>query len=133
MKTGDWVVFDLDVGQIKRLEEDGIAEFSDGFCCTSGFRLAERFRPLTLRSKRIVESFDHYYMRLREIDGESGFNYPDISRYFSQLALNAIDTQESGEKDFYEKAQQFVRDAREYKPVIHGVSLFRRNMSRAAR
>lgn len=122
-KVGDWVVFDLDVGQIKKLR-DGNASFCTGHVETSG-RLADRFRPLTLRNKRIVESFEIYYDRLHNIDGESGFNYPDISRYFSQLALDAIDGGDEGAKAAYEKAQQFLADARAYKSTIQGIQFFR--------
>jgi len=121
-KVGDWVVFDLQIGQITDLRENGSASFSVGFCETSG-RLAYRFRPLTLRNKNIVESFDAYYNQLREIDGFGGFNYPDISQYFAQLALDAIDTEKNDE--FYTKAHEFAREARDYKPVIQGVRLFR--------
>ncbi len=100
-KAGDWVIYGLNVGQIKELRDGGNASFSDGFFETSG-RLTDEFRPLTLKNKRIVETFDIYYNRLREIDGEAGFNYPDISRYFSQLALDAIDAAGDG-KEFYDK------------------------------
>ena len=38
------------------------------------------------------------YKRLNQIDGEAGFNYPDISSHFAQLALDAIDRpDEAGE------------------------------------
>ena len=124
-KVGDWVAFDRSIGQIKELREDGMATFSDGFFEASG-QLVERFRPLTLKSKRIVESFDIYYNRLRDIDGESGFNYPDISRYFSALAMNCID----GDNSAYKKAQDFVQAARGYLPVIDGIRLFRRKLTR---
>lgn len=126
-KAGDWVVFDLDVGQIKELRSEGGASFSDGFCETSG-RLSDRFRPLTLRNKRIVETFDIYYGRLRQIDGEAGFNYPDIHRYFSRLALEAIDGDGSSQAPF-DKAQAFVAEARHYTATIDGVPLFRRKLS----
>lgn len=121
--VGDWVVFDLSIGQIKELREEGCVVFSDGFCETSG-RLVERLRPLTLRNKRIVETFEIYYNRLREIDGEGGFNYPRISQYFTQLALNAIDN-DNDVLDTYKKATEFVHEARKYTPVIQGVALFR--------
>ena len=121
-KVGDWVVFDLQIGQITDLRENGSASFSDGFCETSG-RLADRFRPLTLRNKNIAGSFDAYYNRLREIDGNGGFNYPDISQYFAQLALDTIDTEKNDK--FFKLAQDFVREARDYRPVIQGVRLFR--------
>lgn len=120
-KTGDWVVFDLDIGQIKEMRENGISSFSDGHCETSG-QLTDRYRPLTLRNKRITEFFDIYYNRLREIDGESGFNYPDIHRYFASLCRQAIDTEGS---EPFDKAQEFIREARIYKSMIHGVPLFR--------
>lgn len=41
-KVGDWVVFDLKVGQIMEIRGE-IQEFSDGHFRTSG-RLAGRFR-----------------------------------------------------------------------------------------
>ena len=124
-KVGDWVVFDLSIGQIKKL--DDYQEFTDGSFCTSG-RLADRFRPLTLRNKRAVEYFDWCYNELRKLDGEAGFNYPDISQYFAQLAINAMDGDEK-DRTPYEKAQEFLKDARDYKPIIQGVGLFRRNLS----
>lgn len=123
--VGDWVVFDLSIGQIKRM--DDYQEFSDGTFCTSGARLADRFRPLTLRNKRTVEYFDYYYNELRNIAGEGGFNYPGISQYFAQLALDAMDGKED-DKTPYDKVQEFVRDARDYKPVIQGISLFRQKL-----
>lgn len=130
-KAGDWVIYGLSVGQIKDLREDGIAVFSDGFCETSGHRLADGFRPLTLKNKNIVETFDIYYGRLREIDGEAGFNYPDISRYFSHLVLEAIDAGDAAKS--CELAQEFVKDARDYKNPIQGVPLFRRKLGGARR
>lgn len=126
--VGDWVIFDLKIGQIKELRDDDAASFSDGFFETSG-RLTERFRPLTLRNKRVVETFSIYYERLREIDGEAGFNYPDIHLLFSRLALEAIDNEDC--ETPFSKALQFVGDARSYKAGIQGVNLFRRNLRRA--
>lgn len=128
-KAGDWVVFDLQIGQIKDLRDSGGATFSDGICETSG-HLADRFRPLTLRNKVITETFDFYYGKLRELNGEAGFNYPDISSYFAELSRIAIDADQEGERAAYEKAQQFVCAARDYTPVIDGIGLFRRNLSR---
>lgn len=127
-KAGDWVVFEMTIGQIKSVEP--YVAFSDGFFEHSG-RLLDRFRPLTLRNKRIVETFDIYYERLRELDGNAGFNFPDISQYFSNLALDAIDGDEAAERKAYDRALAFVRDARDYKPVIDGVGLFRCQTRRA--
>ncbi len=124
-KAGDWIVFDMKVGQIKEIRDGGCASFSDGHCETSGM-LSSRFRPLTLRNKAIVDTFDILYDRLRGIDGEAGFNYPDISRYFSQLALDAIDNE--GSQEPFDKANKFISEARRYTAVIDGVALFRRNL-----
>lgn len=121
-KVGDWVVFSLSIGQIKELRGEKCASFSDGSFETSG-QLTDRFRPLTLRNKNIVEAFTFWYKRLHEIDGEIGFNYPRISQYFSELVLYAIDSESN--EEFYEKARQFVDDARDYKPIIQGINLFR--------
>lgn len=129
-KAGDWIVFDRSVAQIKELREGGSATVSDGHIETSG-QLMDRFRPLTLRNKRIVETFDIYYDRLRGIDGEGGFNYPDISHHFSDLALKAIDHEDTNE--FHEMAQQFFVEARSYTPTIQGVRLFRPQPRRAVR
>lgn len=124
-KAGDWVVFNLKIGQIKEIRDNGSAVFSDGACETSG-RLVDRFRPLTLRNKRAVESFDYYYDMLRDMDGSAGFNFPDINRYFCDLALEAIDAPtEDSAKPAFEKAQAFVHAARDYEKVIDGVRLFR--------
>lgn len=129
-KAGDWAVLDMDVGQIKELRDDGMATFSDGFFEISG-KLVERFRPLTLRNKRIVEAFDYCYKRLNEIDGEAGFNYPDISQHFASLALSAIDAEGDAEKQFHDQAGEFIREARDHLSIIQGVGLFRRNLRRA--
>ena len=122
-KVGDWVTFDMDVVQIKSID-DPCATVSNGHVETSG-QILDQLRPLTLRTKRIVETFDIYYRRLRDINGEAGFNYPDICRYFSHLALMAIDDETEESRKFYELAQEFGREARDYKPIIQGVALFR--------
>lgn len=121
--VGDWAVFDRDIVQINRIGDGGICEVSEGSFCTSG-RLLDRLRPLTLRNKRAIEYFDYMYRELSRINGERGFNYPDISRHFSNLALRAIDGPED-DKAPYEEVQAFVRQARDYTPVIQEVPLFR--------
>lgn len=122
-KVGDWVIYELSVGQIKDIRDGGMATFSDGSVETSG-RTIERFRPLNLRNKRIVETMGIYYKRLREIDGEGGFNYPSIHSHFSKLARDAIDASDPHHEAF-EQAQQFVASAKSYTPTIQGVRLFR--------
>jgi hypothetical protein len=122
-KVGDWAVVDMDIVQIKQLEPYVVV--TTGIINTSGqSNLLDRLRPLTVRNKIIVETFDYYYKELRKIRGNGGFNYPDISQLFSQLALQCIDAAD-GTEDFYRQAQDFIRLARDYKPVIHGVHLFR--------
>ena len=123
-KTGDWVIFDLQIGQIKEIHEENYVTFTDGSVETSG-RLFDHFRPMTLTNKIIAENFDYHYMELRKIDGEVGFNYPDICRYFCQLALNAMD-EPIEVRNFYDKAIEFVQEAKEYHRIIQGVNLFRK-------
>ena len=122
-KAGDWVIHDLDVGQIKEVRANGVAIFSDGHFETSGYGILARCRPLTLRNKAIVENFEASYKQLNKIDGHAGFNYPDISRYFSQLVLDAIDRDDCA--DQVKAATEFVHKAQQYQPVIYGVRLFR--------
>lgn len=122
-KVGDWVILDMSLGQIKELRDGGYATFSEGTFETFGM-LARRFRPFTLTSKSIVETFKIFYDQLREINGEGGFNYPAIYRHFSDLALEAIDQPENVNA-ICMKVQHFVRDARDYTTTIQGVPLFR--------
>lgn len=124
IKVGDWVVFDLKIGQIKEIRENGNATLSDGSFEHSG-SILDRCRPLTLRNKAITESFACSYNSLKKIDGSSGFNYPRIIDHFAQLAVDAIDSTDEQHK-FYGLANEFVIDARNYKPEIQGVRLFRR-------
>lgn len=120
-KVGDWVVYDLRVGQITKIREEWYT-FSDGVIETSG-RLNNQFRPLTLDNKVIVEGFKSIYDDLHKIDGSGGFNWPDISSYFSTLALHAIDSKES--KKYFDMASEFYRSAKEYVKIIQGIKLFR--------
>jgi len=122
-KVGDWAVFERDIVQIKAIREGGGCSVSDGTGEITG-DLLERLRPLTLSNKRIIEYFAYYYSDLSKIVGERGFNYPDISRYFNNLVLAAIDGADDNKVPF-ESAQDFVRKARDHVPVIHGVALFR--------
>lgn len=121
-KPCDWAVFDRDIVQIKAMRDE-VVTVSDGSIETHGQLLAQ-LRPLTLRNKRTAEYFDYYYRELNKIRGECGFNYPDISIHFSQLALNAMDGDEKDKVPF-DAASDFVRKAREYVPIIQGVNLFR--------
>lgn len=122
-KVGDWAVFDLDIVQIKEIRDNGNAEVSTGMICTFG-NILDRCRELTLRNKVCAESFDYQYKLLKKIKGERGFNYPDINRYFCQLALNQMDGTPEDDTN-YKLGNEFVQLAGEYTPVIHGVELFR--------
>lgn len=130
VKVGDWLIHDLNIVQVKKIDDEGYACVSDGSFETSG-QLRDRLRPLTLRNKRLIENFDIYYNRLREIDGEAGFNYPDIHRHFVRLALEAIDGDDDAARAASEQANQFCSDARDYKNPIQGVRLFRPSARRA--
>lgn len=124
-KVDDWCIYDLNIGQITKINNDGngFAQFTDGSFETSG-KLLDRFRPLTLRNKRLIEWFDYYYRQLDKIPGEAGFNYPRIHEYFAMLSRNAIDN--PGEEDKpMAKVTNFVTAAKDYHAVIDGVSLFR--------
>jgi len=120
-KAGDWAVMDMGIFQIKQV--DPFVEVSDGAVSISG-RLLDRLRPLTLRNKATAETFDWYYKELKKLRGERGFNYPDINRLFCGWALEAMDGPVEDRAPF-EKAQEFVRAARDLTPVIHGINLFR--------
>lgn len=122
--VGDWAVFERDIVQIKEIREGGGCSVSEGSSETSGM-LLDQLRPLTLRNKRTIEWFAYYYRRLRDINGERGFNYPDISRHFNKLVLRAIDGAEDDKAPF-DEATEFVSKARDYAPVIQGVPLFRK-------
>lgn len=123
-KVGDWVIYDMGVNQIVRVDEDGNSmEVTCGVISTFG-NLKSQMRPLTIENKRIGEGMKSYYKALDNIDGHAGFNYPDIHRYFNHLALEAMD----GDREHaFEKARDFLEHARNYKPIIDGIRLFRRS------
>jgi hypothetical protein len=122
IKKGDWCIYGLDIVQVMELEP--YVEYSTGHIRGSNAPI-EHFRPLTLQSKVIVEGMDHYYQMLRDQDGSAGFNFPRISQYFAQLALDAIDGTEDQAKAAWKRAQDFVHAARDYQQVIDGIRLFR--------
>lgn len=123
---GDWVIFDLSIGQIKKIDKKfnpPFATFEDGYFNTNG-NIYNRFRSLTLQNKRIVESINIYYDRLREIDGSSAFNYPEIFSYFTKQALNIIDDPKNS-KLYYDTILNFIEKAKKYEKYIDGIPLFR--------
>lgn len=122
IKTGDWCVYGLDIVQV--IATEPYLEYSTGII-RGGNASREHMRPLTLEGKVAVETMDHYYQMLRDMDGSAGFNYPGISNYLSGLALDVIDGDEAEAKAAYGKAQEFTRAARDYTPIIDGVRLFR--------
>jgi hypothetical protein len=119
-KVGDWAILDMDIVQIKKLDE--WVEVTTGIISTSG-HLLDRLRPFNLRNKVTAESFEYLYRQLKTIRGERGFNYPDISRYFADLCCEAMDGEED-DTSAMDAASDFVRRARDYQPVIDGVDLF---------
>lgn len=124
-KENDWAIFEMNIVQVTELRENGGITVSDGSFNTSGnaSNIMGRMRDLTLRNKRIAEAFEYYYKELRKINGEGGFNYPDIHGYFSEICLEAMDAPDGEET--YEKAAAFVKSAKQYEPIIDGVKLFR--------
>ena len=120
-QVGDWCIFNLRIVQILKLEngDDTWDEVSDGSIRSYG-KLRDRFRQLTLQNKSIIESFQYYYDELRKFPGSRGFNYPSISKHFEELALRAID----GDREAHDAIRVFVNAARQYQPVIQGISLF---------
>jgi hypothetical protein len=127
-KVGDSAVLDLSIVKIEEIRGDSCSA-TDGFISMSG-RFMDRLRPVTPRNKRTVEWFEGCYKELELINGEGGFNYPDISRHFSDLSLEAIDGPEDNKAPF-DRATDFIRQARLYTPVIQGVPLFRPARRRA--
>lgn len=122
-KVKDWAVYDLRIVQIKEIRLPHGCTISDGSIETHG-QLIDRLRPLTLENKATIEFFDYWYKELRHIRGQSGFNYPDISSYFSDLAIKQID-EGPLDRSITDKGPNFVRAAREYLRVIDGIHLFR--------
>lgn len=120
-KVGDWAILDMEIVQIKQLSS--YTEVTTGIISTSG-NLLDRLRPFNLRNKVTAESFDCAYRQLKTIRGERGFNYPDIHCYFANLCREAMDGKEDDSAP-YEAANDFVRRARDYEPVIDGIDLFR--------
>ena len=120
-KVGDWAVFDRGIVQITEIRDNDNCEVSTGTINTYG-RLLDRLRPLTMNNKVIAETFAWYYRELYKIKGNRGFNFPDISNRFNDLALMAMDGEFESAR---EGVVEFVQLAKEYTPVIQGIQLFR--------
>lgn len=129
IKKGDWCIYGLDIVQI--VETEPYIEYSTGII-RGGNATRAHIRPLTLQSKVIVEGMEHYYEMLRDMDGNAGFNFPDISSYFAELALEAIDGDTEAAQSAWKKAQDFISAAKDYEKVIAGVRLFRPTLNRRA-
>ena len=123
-KVGDWVIHEMEIGQVTEIRTNGCATFSDGYSSSYG-KIAADFRPLTLRNKTIAEAFHSYYKELYQIDGSNGFNFPVIKWYFNQLAISTMDGSEGNERKCYEQAAAFVKQAKAHRKTIQGISLFR--------
>lgn len=128
-KVGDWAIHRMGIGQIVRVDEKGnVREFTDGSFSTSSSRL--NVRPLTLRNKRMAETFKYYEDEIRKMPGENALNWPDISAYLAGLCLEAMDTsQPEGElNDAVKRGQDFVnavRDQLRQVDEVDGIRLFK--------
>ena len=123
-EAGDWAVFDREIVQVTYISPSGGFTVSNGTTdCSGSSSLLEGLRPLTLRNKSIAETFAWYYKELYGIKGHGGFNFPDISTWFNELCMAAIDN--PADTIPYQEVREFVRLARGYTPVIQGINLFR--------
>jgi len=133
LKVGDWVIQDYAIKQIRKIEENGSTEVSDGAFSTSGYSILKSCRPLNLRNKRYAESIQYQYDELKKVKGSNALNWPDINRYFSDLCLKAIDDTKTDYKEG--ETNQYLKEAREFtnKTIdrlsgigdVNGVRIFR--------
>lgn len=100
MKVGDWVYCEFELGQIKRMEDGRITEFTDGAFSHSSFNLTDRCFPLSIGIKLISDEYACWSTRLHR-EGSNVLNYPDIHRWLVAHWVETCTTPE--DKDFIKR------------------------------
>lgn len=73
MNTGDWIIFEYRIVQIKEAKDGRVTSVSDGQFETSGYDLSDRCFPLTLANKNAADYIESYAARVHR-EGGPGLN-----------------------------------------------------------
>jgi len=92
-KVGDWCLFEFTLHTIKEMEGNKITSVSDGNFQTGGCDLSDRVFPLTIRNKRISDTFEYYSGKFHEIHHVT-LNFPDIHNYLVEKWCKAMNSKE---------------------------------------
>jgi len=111
LKAGDWCFHEYELKLIKRLDKDQIGEVTCGIMNTSGYRLIDNCRPLTIRNKNISGEFRYWYRELKKINQIR--NWPDLARLLEQMWLDAVDDSDEKITDHYTKLREMCRSIKE--------------------
>lgn len=142
-EVGDWCVEDYKIKMVKEVKPDGaVRELSDGYCSCSFLDLRDRMFPLTLWTKTVTESVEHYYQDLyKKYEYRLNLNWPDLSRVFCdfhvegcKLCFKKFETDiqcDRAFESFWAKIREFVEKvdikcAELKNEEVDGIKLFRR-------
>lgn len=106
MNTGDWIIFQYRIVQIKEAKDGRVTSVSDGQFETSGYNLSDRCFPLTLANKNAADYIESYAARVHR-EGGPGLNYPALHSKAVELAWGIMNLPE--EKDAREPAYEAAR------------------------
>ena len=92
MKIGEFVFYEFELCQIKKMDGNKITAVCSVNFETSGFDLSELCRPLTLRTKIISDNFAYYNKKFHENEYKAILNYSDIYQWLVNKWIAACDT-----------------------------------------
>lgn len=126
LKQGDWCFHQYELKKVKQLK-DGIADVSCGIISTSGRRLIESCRPLTMDNKLISGEFMYWDKQFRNI--KQIRNWPDLSRLLESMWLDCIDDDPKNIAFHYDKLRKLYSDIKEESEKIstkafEGITIF---------
>jgi len=115
-QAGDWCVEGYEIKQIKEIKNGKVNSLSTGYIESGYHNYNDMIFPLTLATKRIAESVEYEYKRLRPYNG---LNFPDLNRKYEEFAREGYElcfkefkNEEDCNKqfqDFYDKVADFTR------------------------
>jgi hypothetical protein len=131
VKTGDWILFESRVVQVKKAVKGVVTCVSDGTGETGGNDLSEQCRPLTRRNLSISGNYEHRRARIDKCAGTLNINWPDIHDKLVEFWLDEIDatsdvTEESTAHFNKEWVDKFCKRLRELRDEsVDGVPIYR--------
>jgi len=128
--VGEFIFFEFELSQIKKMNAEEVWEVTDGMFGCSGRCLTERCVPLTLRNKVISDHFKYISKKIHDLNSNN-LNYPDIHRSLVDMWIKACNTKNEEEiKEIYNQSENLKDKILERCQVMKqeevcGIKLFR--------